>query len=272
MKIKIVIPMHNFGELTDRCIETIQKNAGIDHEILVVDDLSDIPYKNDKVSVIRLKEHSGYTKATNLGLRFLRLDYDYVLLLNNDTLPQPDFLKNLVERAESDKGIGIVGSTRINAWEPYREAGPGLDLTTGLVQYVKDPEEWKEPMQCIWMPFCSALLSRACVEYVGLLDEKMITHCSDNDYCLRSIFMGFGIVVEPRSKVFHYQSVTVNSLALEPYDDQITFAKKWFAPAMNEILRAIPINYEMKKWGIMGFRYEIKDDSVGDEKRIVLAR
>ena len=82
----------------------------------------------------------------------------------------------------------------------------------------------------------------------------------------------FANVVEPHSKVFHYQSVTIHSLNITPYDDQITFARKWFAPAMNEILNVIPINYEMKKYGIMGFRYEIKDDSVGDEKRIVLAK
>ena len=149
----------------------------------------------------------------------MRLNYDYVLLLNNDTIPQPDFLKNLVECAESDKGIGIVASTRINSWDPYREAGPGMDLTTGLVRYEKSPDDWKGPIQCIWTPFCSVLFSRACVEYVGLLDEKLINHCQDNDYCLRAVFMGFGIVVEPRSKVFHYQSVTIHSLNIEPYDE-----------------------------------------------------
>ena len=272
VNIKVIIPMFGFGELTDRCIDACKKNAGIEHDILVVDDCSETPYENPNAATIRIKERSGCTKALNIGLRALRLNYDYVLLLNNDTIPQPDFLKNLVECAESDKGIGIVGSTRITCWNPYREAGPGMDLTTGLVRYVTSPNDWEGPIHCIWMTFCSVLFSRALVEYAGLLDEKLINHCQDNDYCLRSIFMGFANVVEPHSKVFHYQSVTIHSLNITPYDDQITFARKWFAPAMNEILNVIPINYEMKKYGIMGFRYEIKDDSVGDEKRIVLAK
>lgn len=233
LKVSVVIPVNGASELTDRCIESVKKNAGIEHEILVVDDCSKEPYKNEGVAVVRLKEHSGVTKALNVGLRTLRLNYDYVLLLNNDTLPQPGFLKALVDCAESDASIGVVGSTRINSWEPYREAGAGMDLTTGLVHYVKDPEQWKEPIQCIWVPFCSVLLSRACVEYTGLLDEKMVTFNSDNDFCLRAIFMGFCVVVEPKSKVFHYQSYTVKALGLEPYDDQITFAKKWFGPAQN---------------------------------------
>ena len=272
VKISVVIPVYGFGELTDRCIDACKKNAGIEHDILVVDDCSDTSYENPNAATIRIKERSGCTKALNIGLRALRLNYDYVLLLNNDTIPQPDFLKNLVECAESDKGIGIVASTRINSWDPYREAGPGMDLTTGLVRYEKSPDDWKGPIQCIWTPFCSVLFSRACVEYVGLLDEKLINHCQDNDYCLRAVFMGFGIVVEPRSKVFHYQSVTIHSLNIEPYDDQITFARKWFGPAHNQILNAIPINYELRKYGVMGFRYEIRDTDVGDEKRIILAK
>ena len=260
MKVWVIIPMHNFAELTDECVDYVKKHAGIEHEILVVDDCSKKAYKNDKVKVARLKQHSGFSKAINFGLRLLQLNYDYVCILNNDTLPEPNFLKHMVETAKKDPQIGIVGASRIMGYDPYKVSMWGTDLTTG--QVACSLEDLAEPSQAIWIPFCCVLFSQACVQAVGLLDEKMINHCSDNDYCLRALFMDFAVVHEPKAKVFHYQSKTVESLGLEPYDDQITFARKWFGVAMNEILKKIPINEPLGKWGEIGFKYTTKEQEV----------
>lgn len=251
--------MHNFGEMTDKCIEIVRKNAGIEHEILVVDDFSDVPYENKDAKVIRLKEHSGFTKAINVGLRVLRLNYDYVCLLNNDTEPCENFLKSMVENAETDPVIGIVGAGRVQNKEPYVVAMWGTDLTTGTVAASHDDQE--EPGICVWIPFCCVLLSKNCVESVGLLDEKLINHCSDNDYCLRAIFMGFCVLFDPKAKVIHYQSATINSLGIAPYEDQKIFIQKWLGTAMNEILDKIPVNDPMKKWARIGVKYEEREEA-----------
>ena len=258
-KVVVLIPMFNHADLTDKCVEYVLKNAGIPVRIVVIDDGSERPYSNSLTETIRIPNNSGFTKAVNEGLRALRLDYDYVLVLNNDAEGQPDFVKSLVELAESDKRIGVVGSTRIGSWEPYREAAGGADLTTGLVYASQEKDAFKEPVQCVWFPFCSVLLSKDCVEMTWLLDEKMRNHNSDNDYCLRAIFQEFAVVVEPKSKVFHHQSCTWLPMGITPYADQKIFASKWFGAAMNEILGAIPINQQMGKWGKLEFHYEEKE-------------
>jgi len=257
----IIIPMHGQNHLTDECIAWTRDRAGIKHKILVVDDCSPDPYQSkwSDVHVLRLKRHSGFTKAVNVGLRAIRNSgYEAVCLLNNDTVPQENFLKALVLFARATPQAGIIGASRIGNREPYLEAGLGADLTTGEVWCTNNQDDFNEPMQGIWIPFCCVLLTEACVESVGLLDEKLINHCSDNDYCLRAIFMDFAVILEPKSKVFHHQSVTINSLSIQPYDDQITFARKWFGVAMNEILEKMPINKPLNKWGRIGFKTETR--------------
>lgn len=263
MKITVLIPMHNFPELTHECIRLCGENAGIEHEILVVDDFSEAPFESKFATTIRTKTQSGFTKAVNFGLKALRLDYDYVLLLNNDTIPQPDFLKILVSDMEIDKQIGITGSARQNM-EDFVLQMEGADLTTGLVQCTREDIEELRP--AVFVPFCSVLLRREMVEEIGLLDERMKNFCSDNDYCLRAVLSGFQVVCDVKSRVKHMQSVTVHSLNLEPWEDQRFFAYKWFGPLMNEVLETIPINYDLNKWGRIGFRYEAKEK----EKKIIL--
>lgn len=260
VNVAVIIPAYNKFEMTRECVEETIKNAGMKCKVFVIDDHSDKPFGDiHNAKVVRLKGRSGFSKAVNVGLRIaLRGDYDHFLLLNNDTLPDIDFLKHLVDFQKANPLAGIVSSVRITPRDTYMEAGLGADLTTGEVWC--SSEGFSEAMQGVWAPFCSVLISRTCLEAVGLLDEKMINFCSDNDYCLRAIFMGFGVFLEPKSKVFHKQNQTVGELGLSPADDQITFARKWFGPALNEILNIIPLDKRTNKFGMVGFKTEVRED------------
>jgi len=253
----VLIPMFNHAEMTSKCIAEVQKNASTeDYRVLVVDDYSTSPYTCDAATVIRTPKNLGFTGAVNYGLRHLRLQYDHVILLNNDTEPYPDFIKNMVQTAEKDKSIGIVGAGRVISKEPYQIITWGADLLTG--KSFGDDKDYEEPSQCIFIPFCCVLLTRECVETVGLLDERMRNHCSDNDYCLRTLMMNKAVVYEPSAKVYHHHSVTIKHEKIYPDADQKIFVMKWFGVAMNEILERIPINYDLGKHGRIQFIYEEK--------------
>jgi GT2 family glycosyltransferase len=257
MRVIVLIPMHNHADYTDKCIAEVQKNAGTeDYRILVVDDFSSAPYSCDAATVIRTPRNLGFTGAVNYGLRHLKLNYDYVLILNNDTEPYPDFLKELLITAEKEEQAGIVGACRVSSREPFTMQTWQADILSGKTW--AQTEELKEDVQCLQLAFCCVLLKKSLIEDVGLLDERMVNHCSDNDYCFKATFGGYGIVLCAKSKVFHHQSLTVNSLNLEPYEDQKTFVRKWFGVAMNELLERIPLNYDLNKYGAIGFAYDVK--------------
>lgn len=260
MKVVVLIPMFNHGEMTQECIKHCKENAGIEHEIMVVDDGSEVPFKSDDAKkIVRLNRNSGFTTAVNSGLRDLGLSYDYVCILNNDTIPQKNFLKILIDDMENDKQVGIAASARVNNTEDFAMHIDGADLTTGEV-WVSKEKDLSEVRPAVFVPFCCVVFSKRCVETVGLLDERMVNHCSDNDYCLRAVMMDIKIIVDTDSRVIHYQSVTIKENGIYPDEDQKTFAAKHFGVMMNEILSVIPVNKGLNKWGQLGFKMEVKGE------------
>lgn len=66
-----------------------------------------------RMILIKNKDNYGFTGGNNVGIKFALsvLNPDYVLLLNNDTVVDPKFLDELVNIAQKDEKIGVVGPT-----------------------------------------------------------------------------------------------------------------------------------------------------------------
>jgi hypothetical protein len=61
------------------------------------------------IEVIRLAQNQGFAGGANTGIRrALGRGTDYVLLLNNDTIVEPAFLRHLVRAAEEIPGLAAV--------------------------------------------------------------------------------------------------------------------------------------------------------------------
>ena len=65
---------------------------------------------NRRMILIRNKDNYGFTGGNNIAIQFALnvLNPDYVLLLNNDTVVDRNFLSELVKVAESDNRIGVL--------------------------------------------------------------------------------------------------------------------------------------------------------------------
>jgi GT2 family glycosyltransferase len=55
---------------------------------------------------------------------------------------------------------------------------------------------------------CGMLISRRCLEQVGLFDERFFMYYEDSDYCLRALRAGLRAVVEPRAVMLHKVAVS----------------------------------------------------------------
>jgi len=93
-----------------------------------------------QVHVVEAGSNLGFAGGCNLGIRTTRSDY--VALVNNDTVIEPDWLRPLVEVAESDPRVGLVGSKMLFL-TPFLDlgleahgrgpAGPGVPGAPALV-------------------------------------------------------------------------------------------------------------------------------------------
>ncbi|MCF7907242.1 glycosyltransferase family 2 protein [Patescibacteria group bacterium] len=116
-KVFIVIPHWNHREVLKDCLFSLQKIKYPNYKIVVSDNGSedgspDFIQKNfPEFFLLENKKNLGFAGGCNQGIKWsLKQGADYILLLNNDTIVAPDFLDKLVEAAEADKNVGIVGS------------------------------------------------------------------------------------------------------------------------------------------------------------------
>jgi len=264
MSICVIIPMYGLPDVTKNCIDYTIKNAGVEHDILVVDDCSPQPFQDDRVFIKRLEKNVGFTGATNAGIIWaLEHKYDYVLLLNNDTEPEPDFMKILLDILQKNPEIGIAGSTRIiinDKGVPWIE-NFGIDLVMGYQAYTeKDLTE--EIVYVVWIPTCSALIPTEVIRYVGLLDKRMRTYCSDNDYCVRMHQLGYNVVLIPKSKIKHFHQTTTKTLDYRYQDaerDQLILIEKLSCNIQKQMLETYPLDWDRRTWGKLEFTIYTKD-------------
>ncbi|HEV8310149.1 MAG TPA: glycosyltransferase family 2 protein, partial [Methylomirabilota bacterium] len=116
--VSIIIPVFNKLAFTRQCLDRIWRytSAARPYEIIVVDNGSTdgtAAYFGQPAGLAgpvryqRNPTNLGFAKANNIGAH--QATGTYLLFLNNDTLPQPGWLEEMVKLAESDEAIGIVG-------------------------------------------------------------------------------------------------------------------------------------------------------------------
>src|SRR5258708_32678625 len=123
-KVSIVILNWNSYEVTRDCFLSLRKLASTNFEVVLVDNGS-IDSSAEKLAqefpetrVIKNDRNLGFTGGNNIGMRdALRRGTDYLLLLNNDTIVAPNFLRELVQTAERDVTIGML-NPKIYFFEP----------------------------------------------------------------------------------------------------------------------------------------------------------
>ena len=98
-QVTVVIPNYNGLRFLEPCMEALQKQNCRDFQVLMVDngstDGSVEWLKERQIPTLFLPENTGFSGAVNRGIQ--AADTPYVLLLNNDTEPEPDFVGRLLE-------------------------------------------------------------------------------------------------------------------------------------------------------------------------------
>ena len=253
--IAVIIPMHNLPELTDRCVDATIKNAGLQVDIIVVDDGSTIPYKNDKVSIIRHDVNMGFTEAINTGIRHCIGKYEYIHLLSNDTIPCMDFSKKLYETLQSNEKIAVASSVRETPVDGvvYADLYP-QDILSGYSGGIKAEEVQRDGIRyCPWIPFCSLMIRTDIILRVGLLDSRMRNYCSDNDFCVRAGELGYDTVLVYGSRVEHIHGITMTTHNFVTYHDNKVMAQKVRCDYRRELLDNMPLDFAEDVWGKLEF-------------------
>jgi GT2 family glycosyltransferase len=215
----VVIIILNWDGLADTlaCLGSLNHLDYPAHEILVVDNGSQdgsavaIREAYPQIQVIETGENLGYVGGNNLGLEYAcARNAAYALLLNNDTEVSADFLSKMVELAESDSKIGVVGPTIYYA-EPgdmIWSAGGKLDWRSGLtlldgMDQIDRGQYGEAPRPVDFVTGCALLVKIPVVKEVGKLDSRFFAYFEENEWCLRVTQAGYKIYHLPTAKIWH---------------------------------------------------------------------
>ena len=170
------------------------------------------PEADPPLVVVRTGANLGFAAGNNVGIRYAlaRGDADFVWLLNNDTVVDPQALSTMVARAAADPSVGMVGSKLLYYDQPDRIqaiAGGRLTPWQGLAAHVgadeRDDGRWGDPLEVDVILGASLLVRRDVLAEVGLLDERYFMYSEELDWCWSARKAGWKLVYAPGSVVWH---------------------------------------------------------------------
>lgn len=163
-----------------------------------------------EVEVVENGKNLGFPAGNNVGIReAISRGAEFVILLNNDTVVDKDFARELLSAAGRDKRIGMVTS-KIYCYDRPGVlwfAGGDFSTWTGRSRHAGFGEVDRgqyDNVEEIGRPCgCSLLVTRAFLEDVGLLREDLFLYGEEIDWALRAREKGYRCVMASRSKVWH---------------------------------------------------------------------
>jgi hypothetical protein len=216
---RVAIIVLNWNGLNDTldCLGSLSQLDYQDYRVVVVDNGSvdgSVPVIRERfpeVTLIENGENLGYVGGNNVGWRYaMAQGADYALLLNNDTVVDPAFLRILVDAAEAEPTVGIAGPTIYYHERPdvIWSAGGAIDWQRGSTQMVgldkRDEGQFGQvPRTVDFVTGCAMLVRRAMPEQVGLLDERFFAYYEEAEWCVRASRAGFKIVHVPLAHIWH---------------------------------------------------------------------
>jgi GT2 family glycosyltransferase len=215
----VVIPTFNGAGLTAACLDTLLERppSKCAWTIVVVDDGSTdgtaqaLARFESEIVVVRREVNAGFAESCNAGARAVP-DCDYVVFLNNDTLPFRGWLDALVDEVSSDDDIGAVGAKLLYPNGQVQHAGVVIHQN-GLPHHLYAGFDSDHPAVSHRRDLTAAtaaclLVRRSDFDRLGGFDPAFHNAYEDVDLCLRLREMGRRICYCPRSVVTHLESVT----------------------------------------------------------------
>jgi GT2 family glycosyltransferase len=218
-RVVILIVTWNQKEVTLACLRSLRSLDYDDYFILLIDNGSRDGTKEavgrefPGVRIIETGANLGFIGGVNAGLKELPAEKpDYLLLLNNDTEAEPQFLRTLVSAAESHPEGGIFGPT-IFYYDRPREvwfAGGRYRWYRGFGQHLTEISDSIREVD--YITGCAMLVRAETLGRIGPMDERLFLYCDDVDWCLKARRSGYRVLYVPAAAVYHKVSSATEGL------------------------------------------------------------
>jgi len=218
----IVVNWNGIAFLQD-CLASLEKQTWKNLQFILVDNGSNdgsaelIQAWTKRIpnsEAILLSRNTGFCEANNLA--FGRARGEWIALLNNDAVAEPDWIEELVQYGDPAKKIGMLGS-KILFFEPndvIDKAGhliywDGQNRGRGTME--KDVGQYDREEEIVWPDACAAMYHRRVFEETGGFDESFFAFGDDADLGMRARLLGWRAWYNPKAVAHHRHSATAGA-------------------------------------------------------------
>lgn len=216
-KVTVIIPNYNGLKFMEPCMAALDRQACRDFDVLVVDngstDGSAEWLRERGIPSVFLAENTGFSGAANTGIRAAQTPY--VILLNNDTEAEPDYVGQLLRAIEESPRIFSVSPKMIQMYhrDMMDDAGDMYSIMGWAYQRGVGQEIGRYDRPCHIFSACAgaAIYRREVFEEIGYFDEMHFAYLEDIDVGYRAKIAGYYNRYCPQAVVYHVGSGTSGS-------------------------------------------------------------
>ena len=221
IKYKIVIILVNYNGFDDtlKCIISIKK-TNIDLPYIVVVDnasnsnenLESLRKEYPHLKIIYNNQNIGFGRANNTGIMWSKknIDFEFILLLNNDTIIKKNTISELIKPFELDKSIGIT--TGKIFYEGNKDiiwyGGGKLDQNKfwpKIDDFNKTPtiKGAQNSKYVTFISGCLMMFNKSAINLLKGFDHKFFMYCEDLELSVRALKKGVKMYYNSNSVIYH---------------------------------------------------------------------
>lgn len=268
LDLSIIVLNYNTKNITDKCIELIEKNtSGISFELVVVDNNStdgsqtmikekEKKYKN--IKTIFSNKNTGFTGGNNQGIK--KASGRYLLLLNSDAFVRDNIAEKMVNFMDENKKVGISTCSienndgtnqetgghfpnllNVAAWMFFLDDIPVIRNLFKPVHPKSNDKIYKKDGAIDWITGAFFMIRSELINQVGVLDEDYFMYVEDIDYCYRAKKAGWTTYFTKLGAVTHLRGasgISKNTIIKE-FENMKLFFKKHKSPLQTSVVVVI---------------------------------
>lgn len=219
MEISIVIPNYNGEKIIENCLNSVLKQSFNDFEIIIIDNNSKdgsikiIEEKYKNVNLIKNDKNLGFAPAVNQGISVSK--GKYVVLLNNDTEVDGNWLENLYKTISSNDKIFSVSSKMIRYFQRDKidDAGDEYSILGWTYKRGDGAQISKFNKNVEVFSSCggAAIYNKNILDEIGYFDENFFAYLEDIDISFRAQIYGYKNLYCSSAIVYHMVSASSGS-------------------------------------------------------------
>ncbi len=210
-----MIVNYNGKKYLDVCLQALVHQTCQGFETIVVDNGSfdgSAEYVHERYPDVRIIENNknlGYAGGANSGI--LAANGDLIILLNNDTVPDADFVEKFTRTAMDDPSVGLYAAKMLFPDGRVNSAGicisrSGASWDRGMFE--TDHGQYDRYEEVFGPCGGAALYKRTMLDDIGLFDEDLFLFMEDVDLAFRARLAGWRCMYNPGARVVHVHGGT----------------------------------------------------------------